>query len=163
MGESRRKANYTRVSARPPSARFERGQEVYVYDTVRTPRGKGKKDGRLHGMSPVQLLQERAGGPAGAQSARYQPCGRRGARLRDARGRAGCRHRAHRRAVCRLGSECSRRYSEPFLCLGSRVRELGGHEGDVGRGTAGGRRRRGEHVACGHGLATVVPGTPIRW
>jgi acetyl-CoA C-acetyltransferase len=48
MGESLRKRNYT-----PPS----RGQEVYIYDSVRTPRGKGKKDGSLHGISPVQLLR----------------------------------------------------------------------------------------------------------
>jgi acetyl-CoA C-acetyltransferase len=47
MRESSRKANYTSA----------RGQEVYVYDTVRTPRGKGKKDGKLHGISPVQLLK----------------------------------------------------------------------------------------------------------
>jgi acetyl-CoA C-acetyltransferase len=31
--------------------------EAYVYDHVRTPRGKGKKDGRLHQASPVWLLR----------------------------------------------------------------------------------------------------------
>lgn len=30
---------------------------AYIYDTVRTPRGKGKKDGSLHEVSPVQLLK----------------------------------------------------------------------------------------------------------
>lgn len=29
--------------------------EAYIYDTVRTPRGKGKKDGTLHEMSAVRL------------------------------------------------------------------------------------------------------------
>lgn len=31
--------------------------EAYIYDTVRTPRGKGKKDGSLHQVSPVHLLK----------------------------------------------------------------------------------------------------------
>ena len=31
--------------------------EAYIYDHVRTPRGKGKKDGRLHQASPVWLLR----------------------------------------------------------------------------------------------------------
>lgn len=30
--------------------------EAYIFDTVRTPRGKGKKDGRLHQVTPVHLL-----------------------------------------------------------------------------------------------------------
>ena len=31
--------------------------EAYVYDAVRTPRGKGKKDGSLHQIAPVDLLK----------------------------------------------------------------------------------------------------------
>ena len=30
--------------------------DAYIYDHVRTPRGKGKKDGSLHQASPVWLL-----------------------------------------------------------------------------------------------------------
>jgi acetyl-CoA C-acetyltransferase len=30
--------------------------QAYVYDAIRTPRGKGKKDGSLHGVKPVNLL-----------------------------------------------------------------------------------------------------------
>lgn len=30
--------------------------EAYVYDAIRTPRGKGKKDGSLHEVKPVELL-----------------------------------------------------------------------------------------------------------
>ncbi|OGB22397.1 MAG: acetyl-CoA acetyltransferase [Burkholderiales bacterium RIFCSPLOWO2_02_FULL_57_36] len=30
--------------------------EAYIFDAVRTPRGKGKKDGRLHQVTPVHLL-----------------------------------------------------------------------------------------------------------
>lgn len=29
--------------------------EAYIYDAVRTPRGKGRKDGSLHGVTPVHL------------------------------------------------------------------------------------------------------------
>ena len=29
--------------------------EAYIYDAVRTPRGKGKKDGKLHEITPIQL------------------------------------------------------------------------------------------------------------
>ena len=30
--------------------------EAFVYDAVRTPRGRGKSDGSLHEVQPVQLL-----------------------------------------------------------------------------------------------------------
>lgn len=30
--------------------------EAYIYDAVRTPRGKGKKDGSLHQVTPIHLL-----------------------------------------------------------------------------------------------------------
>src|SRR6202007_59824 len=30
--------------------------EAFVYDHVRTPRGKGKKDGSLHSVKPVDLV-----------------------------------------------------------------------------------------------------------
>lgn len=32
--------------------------EAYIYDAVRTPRGKGRKDGRLHEITPVQLATQ---------------------------------------------------------------------------------------------------------
>jgi acetyl-CoA C-acetyltransferase len=31
--------------------------EAYIYDAVRTPRGKGKKDGSLHGVTPIRLAE----------------------------------------------------------------------------------------------------------
>ena len=31
--------------------------QAYIYDAVRTPRGKGKKDGSLHGVTPIHLLK----------------------------------------------------------------------------------------------------------
>ena len=30
--------------------------DAFVYDAIRTPRGKGKKDGSLHEIKPVDLL-----------------------------------------------------------------------------------------------------------
>ena len=30
--------------------------EAYIYDAIRTPRGRGKEDGALHGVAPVDLL-----------------------------------------------------------------------------------------------------------
>ena len=30
--------------------------EAFVFDAIRTPRGKGKKDGSLHEVKPVTLL-----------------------------------------------------------------------------------------------------------
>jgi acetyl-CoA C-acetyltransferase len=51
MPQSPGKPNYTGAPKRA------RGQEAYVYDAVRTPRGKGKKDGGLAGISPIHLLK----------------------------------------------------------------------------------------------------------
>ncbi len=31
--------------------------EAYIYDAVRTPRGKGRKDGALHGVTPLRLAE----------------------------------------------------------------------------------------------------------
>ena len=32
--------------------------EAYIYDAVRTPRGKGKSDGSLHEITPVNLAAQ---------------------------------------------------------------------------------------------------------
>ena len=32
-------------------------QTAYIYDAIRTPRGKGKKDGALHQASPIWLTR----------------------------------------------------------------------------------------------------------
>lgn len=32
-------------------------QEAYIYAAIRTPRGKGRANGALHGVTPIQLLQ----------------------------------------------------------------------------------------------------------
>ena len=45
--------------------------EAFVFDAIRTPRGKGKKDGSLHEVKPIDLLagvlaelQRRNGSPS---------------------------------------------------------------------------------------------------
>ena len=30
--------------------------DAYIFDAVRTPRGRGKKDGALHSVTPVNLM-----------------------------------------------------------------------------------------------------------
>lgn len=30
--------------------------EAYIYDAIRTPRGKGKPGGALHGVKPIDLV-----------------------------------------------------------------------------------------------------------
>ncbi|MEO7468083.1 MAG: acetyl-CoA C-acyltransferase, partial [Sphingobium limneticum] len=32
--------------------------EAYIYDAVRTPRGRGKADGSLHDITPIQLATQ---------------------------------------------------------------------------------------------------------
>jgi len=32
------------------------GKSAFIYDAVRTPRGKGKKDGSLYEVKPIDLL-----------------------------------------------------------------------------------------------------------
>jgi acetyl-CoA C-acetyltransferase len=32
--------------------------EAYIYDAIRTPRGKGKEGGGLHEIQPIQLLSQ---------------------------------------------------------------------------------------------------------
>ena len=73
--------------------------EAFVYDAVRTPRGRGKDTGSLHGTKPVSLVVGPARRAAQAQPG-PRPGQRRGRhpRLRLPGRRAGRRHRPHRRA-----------------------------------------------------------------
>ena len=32
--------------------------EAFIYDAVRTPRGRGKPDGALHEITPIQLITQ---------------------------------------------------------------------------------------------------------
>lgn len=51
------KAPVSRISSSAPASKGARGTECYVYDAVRTPRGKGRlKDGALAEVTPIQLV-----------------------------------------------------------------------------------------------------------
>ncbi|MGX1509821.1 hypothetical protein [Streptomyces collinus] len=54
--------------------------EAYVYDAIRTPRGRGRANGALHGTNPVGLVVgdlpgfvARAGEPADRYGDRFTP------------------------------------------------------------------------------------------
>ena len=41
---------------RPGRALGDNMNEAFIYEAIRTPRGKGKKDGSLHSVKPITLL-----------------------------------------------------------------------------------------------------------
>ncbi len=45
--------------------------EAYIIDAIRTPRGKGKKDGSLHEVKPITLLTTLLNELEGSSSFRY--------------------------------------------------------------------------------------------
>ena len=118
-----------------------------IFDAVRTPRGKGKKDGSLHEVKPVDLLagllvklQKRHGfDPAALDDVVM------GVRL--AGRRAGLGDRQDRGAQGRLGRQGRGHADQPLLRLGPRGREHRRAEGGERLGGPGRRRRRREHVA----------------
>ena len=118
-----------------------------IFDAVRTPRGKGKKDGSLHEVKPVDLLagllvqlQKRlAFDPAAAR--------RRGDGRGLAGGRAGLGDRQDRGAEGGLGLPRRRHADQPLLRVGPGSREPRRAEGRERLGRHGRRRRRREHVA----------------
>ena len=100
--------------------------EAFVYDHIRTPRGKGKKVGSLHEVKPVDLvvglldeIRTRNPAPRPAPHRRRRP--RRG--LADRR--PGRRHRQDRRARRRPARHRRRRPAQPLLRLRPRGRQPG--------------------------------------
>ena len=70
--------------------------DAYIYDAVRTPRGKGRKDGSLHEVTPVRLAVTALQALRDRNNLDTQAGRRRGAGLRHADRRAGRGHRPHR-------------------------------------------------------------------
>ena len=56
--------------------------DAFIYDHVRTPRGRGKADGALHEVTALNLATQALASAAGAQPARSRPRRRRRAGLR---------------------------------------------------------------------------------
>ena len=76
---------------------FRRGNvmtEAFIYDAVRTPRGRGKPDGALHEVSTLGLAVSALDRAARARPARSRAGRRRRARLRRSGRRGRRRHRA---------------------------------------------------------------------
>ena len=126
--------------------------DAYIYDAVRTPRGKGKPDGALHEATALHLattvlkaVRDRneldtalvddvvlgVVSPVKEQGSDIGPRGR------------------HQRRLRRDGG---RRADQPLLRLGAGGHQHGGCAGDGGPIGLRHRRRRGEHVAGGDGL-----------
>ena len=122
--------------------------EAYIYDAVRTPRGKGKKDGSLHEVKPVNLPASVLTELQRPQRPRHRSGRRRG----DGRGlagrRAGLGHRAGRGAQGRLCRDASPGVQiNRFCASGLEAVNMAAAEGDARAGRRpDDRRRRREHV-----------------
>ena len=124
--------------------------EAFIYDHVRTPRGRGKADGSLHEVTALNLASPGARRDQEPQRARSRAGRRRGARLRRSGGRGGRRHRAHRGARRRLRRQRAGRADQPLLRVGPRRGELRRRAGDVRPARHGDRRRRRIHEPRRH-------------
>ena len=137
--------------------------EAFVYDAVRTPRGRGKQNGSLHETKPVSLLvglidELRKRNP----DARSRPHRGRHPRRRLAGRRPGRGHRAHRRSRRRSGEVRSGLPAQPVLRLRPRGGEHRGAEGALRLGGPAPRRRRRVDVAGADGLRRRRVGTWTR-
>ena len=132
--------------------------EAFIYDAVRTPRGRGKKDGSLHEVKPIALLAGLLDAICRTATTRHRAGRRRRHGLRLAGRRAGRGHRQDGGARRRAGTSGRRRAAQPLLRLGPRGGEHGGAEGALGLG--GPRRRRRRRVACRacRSAPTAAPG-----
>ena len=119
--------------------------EAFVYDAIRTPRGKGKKDGSLYEVKPVNLL-------AGVLSELQRRNDFDTAKVDDVVmgvvspvGRTGLGDRQGGRPQGRLGLHRLGRADQPLLRLGPGGREHGGAKSAIRLGRPGGGWGRGEH------------------
>ena len=125
--------------------------EAYVYDAVRTPRGRGKKDGSLHEVPAVRLgakvleaLRDRNGLDTG-DGRRHHLRLRRSGR----RGRLG--HSARRRLRGGLRHQGARHADLALLRVRPRRHQFRRGQDRAGRGRHRDRRRRGIDEPRRHG------------
>ena len=112
--------------------------DAFIYDAVRTPRGRGKADGSLHEVTALSLAAQALARDQGPQRARSGAGRRRRARLRRSGRRGGRRHRARRGAGRRLRRQRAGRADQPLLRLGPR-------RGEFRRGRSHVRPARHDH------------------
>ena len=105
--------------------------DAFIYDAVRTPRGRGKADGALHEVTALNLAAQALGAIKERNELDPKLHRRRGARLRRSGGRSRRRHRARRGAGGGLRRRRAGRADQPLLRLRSRCGEF---------------RRRRDHV-----------------
>ena len=116
--------------------------DAFIYDAVRTPRGRGKADGALHEVTALDLATPGARRDQGPQQARSDAGRRRGARLRRSGRRGGRRHRARRGAHGRLRRRGAGRADQPLLRLRARRGQFRRGRGHVRPARHDDRRRR---------------------
>ena len=117
--------------------------EAYIYDHVRTPRGRGKPDGSLHEVTASSLAAQTLRADPRPQRTRHATRGRRRPRLRRSGRRGGRRHRARGGADGGLRQRRARHPDQPLLRLRAGRGELRLGAGHVRPAGHGGRGRRG--------------------
>ena len=133
--------------------------DCYIYDAVRTPRGRGKKDGALHEVTALELATQALQAIRDRNHLDTSQARRRDHGLRRSGGRAGRRHRARRRAEGGLRPDRAGRADQPLLRERARGLQHGGGP-DHGRPVRSRdrRRRRGDEPGADRLLGRRLAG-----
>jgi hypothetical protein len=126
--------------------------DAFIYDHVRTPRGRGKPDGSLHEVSTLgsrPALKRCASATISTPKLVDDVV----IRLRRSGRRSGRRRRARRRARMPTTATCAGRADQPLLRLGPRCGEFRRRAGDVGPARDDHRRRRRSMSRVGIGAS----------
>ena len=140
--------------------------EAFIYDHVRTPRGRGKLDGALHTATTLHLAKTALAAIKTRNDLEAGRGRRRGDGLRRCDRRGGRRHRPHGRARGRPRPSDAGRADQPLLRLRPRFGEFRRRASDVGPARIDDWRRRridepGRHRRGGRRLAgRSVAGDP---
>ena len=116
--------------------------DAFIYDHVRTPRGRGKVDGALHEVTALNLASQALGAIRDRNQLDTALVDDVVMGVVDPIGEAGRQHRAHRGAGGRLRQQRPRRADQPLLRLRPRRREFRRRADHVRAAADGGRRRR---------------------
>ncbi len=116
--------------------------DAFIYDHVRTPRGRGKTDGSLHEVTALNLASQALGAIKSRNELDPVQVDDVVMGVVDPVGEAGGRHRAHRGARRRLWRHRRRRADQPLLRLRSRRGQFRRRADHVRTARHGDRRRR---------------------